>query len=127
MSPIKVVQKGSFNKTEKFFHKALSKRHMKILEQYGQIGVDALKNNTPKDTGKTADSWSYKIVDEDGKVTLSWHNSNTTENGIPITILLIYGHGLQNGSYVQGTDFVSPVIQPIFNQIASKCWKEVVR
>jgi len=123
---ISVKHKGNFNKAERFFNRALHRNYLNILEKYGQWGVEALSAATPSDSGKTAESWNFGISEEDGKVTLYWTNSNS-EDGICIAILLIYGHGLQNGSYVQGYDFASPAIRPLFNQIAEESWKEVVR
>ena len=118
--------KGNFKHTEKFMTKALRRNYMPILQRYGQMGVDVLQEYTPKDTGKTAASWKYGISEEDGKITLYWTNSNENE-GANIVLLLIYGYGLQNGVYVQGTDFVSPVMKPIFQRIANQSWREVVR
>ena len=126
MAIIQFEHKGSFKNTEHFFRKKLVKNFRNILENYGRIGVEALKNATPKDTGKTAESWSYVIEQGDGTVSLHWTNSNENK-GLNIVVLLIYGHGLQNGSYVQGNDFVTPVVEPIFDSIAKNCWKEVIR
>ncbi len=119
-------QKGNFKKTEKFMKRALKREYRKLLEQYGKLGVDMLAANTPVDTGKTAASWNYGIEEGDGKITLYWTNSNENK-GACIVLLLIYGYGLQNGTYIEGLDFVSPVMRPFFKQIADKSWKEVTR
>ena len=118
--------KGNFKNTEKIINKALRRDYMPILQRYGQMGVDVLSEYTPKDTGKTASSWKYGIAEEEGKITLYWTNSSQNE-GVNIVLLLVYGYGLQNGTYVQGTDFVSPVMRPIFKRIADQSWREVVR
>ena len=118
--------KGKFTKTEKFFNRVLRRDYLNILDKYGQIGVQALKNATPSNSGKTADSWDYGIEKDIGQVTLYWTNSNENQ-GVNIAILLIYGHALRNGSYVQGVDFVTPALRPIFEKIASDSWKEVIR
>jgi len=119
-------QKGNFKKTEKFMNRALKREYKKILNAYGQLGVDILAERTPKDTGKTAASWDYGIEEGDGKITLYWTNSNENK-GVSIVLLLIYGYGLQNGAYVEGLDFVSPAMRPFFKEIANKSWKEVTR
>lgn len=126
MGIIKVKHKGNFNKTERFFNRVLKKEYLNILERYGQAGVEALRNATPSESGKTADSWGFGIEEGKGMVTLYWTNSNENK-GANIAILLIYGHGLQNGGYVEGIDFVNPAMRPIFEKIADESWKEVTR
>ena len=120
----KVNHKGNFNNFERFVHRMLNRDYLDILEKYGQMGVDALKAATPSQSGKTADSWEFGIERGDGKVTLYWSNSNENE-GVNIAVLLIYGHGLQNGAYVEGINFVDPALAPIFDKIAKESWKEV--
>lgn len=95
-----------------------------ILEKYGEEGVRALRSTTPKDTGLTADSWSYDIKVEKDRITLSWNNSNVND-GVPVAILLQYGHGTGTGGYVEGVDYINPAMHPIFKQIADSAWKEV--
>lgn len=126
MALIKIKHKGNFNKAERFFNRVLKRDYLNILEHYGQMGVQALRSATPSESGKTADSWDFGIEEGKGTVTLYWTNSNENK-GVNIAILLIYGHGLQNGSYVQGVDFVNPAMRPIFEKIADESWKEVTR
>lgn len=126
MALIKFNHKGDFSNTERFFNRVLRMDYLNILEKYGQKGVLALQNATPHGSGKTADSWDFGIEKGNGSVTLYWTNSNE-RNGVNIAVLLIYGHGLHNGGYVQGNDFVTPAIRPIFEQIANESWKEVTR
>lgn len=126
MSLINFNHKGNFNKTERFFNRILRQDYLNILEKYGEMGVDALRDATPHDSGKTAESWDFGIEKEKGIVTLYWTNSNENK-GVNIAILLIYGHALSNGAYVQGVDFVSPALRPIFQKIANESWKEVIR
>lgn len=119
---IKMTQKGSFKNAERFFDngKQLPRRLRTAFEKYGAKGVEALRSATPKDSGVTADSWSYTIHNWG----ISFENSNIV-NGIPIAILLQYGHATQSGTYVQGVDYINPALRPIFDQIAEECWKEV--
>lgn len=97
-----------------------------ILSKYGQIGVDALSSATPVDTGKTASSWSYKIKRQNGKISLEFHNSNINK-GVPIAIILQYGHATSNGGWVQGRDYINPAVQPLFDKIIEELRKEVDR
>ena len=86
----------------------------------------ALSSATPVDSGETAASWYYEITNKNNTITISFHNSNI-QNGVPIAILLQYGHGTGTGGWVQGRDYINPAIQPIFDQIAEYAWKEVTR
>lgn len=123
---IRITQKGNFEKTEKFFSRARKRDYYRALSFYGQKGVQALSAATPKDTGKTAASWGYTINQSPRSVSITWTNSNTTDSGIPIVILIQYGHGTRSGAYVQGRDFINPAIRPIFDEIAEKVWREVI-
>lgn len=123
---IEIKQKGNFDKTIQFLGQLKRGVNTRILEKYGEAGVEALAAATPVDTGKTANSWFYEISRKPGSVTISFHNSNI-QNGIPIAILLQYGHGTNNGGWVEGRDYINPAIQPIFDEIANKAWKEVTK
>ena len=94
------------------------------LDSYGVKGVEALRNATPKDTGLTANSWSYKIEKSNNNITISFENSNIND-GVPIAIILQYGHGTRNGGWVEGYDYINPAIRPIFDELAKAAWKEV--
>ena len=118
--------KGSLPKTGKFLNFLLNWDFKKNLSKYGQLGVDALASATPKDTGNTANSWSYEITNKNGSATITFKNSNI-QNGVPIAIILQYGHGTRNGGWVQGRDYINPAIQPIFDEIVNNAWREVTR
>lgn len=121
---ISYALKGDFKKTDKFFDRLL---HISIedkLKKYGEEGVRALQQSTPKRTGLTANSWSYKIEKEKDSLTIRWHNSNI-QNGVPVAIVLQYGHATKNGGFVKGIDYINPAIKPIFEEIANDAWKEV--
>ena len=119
-------QKGNFNKTERFLDNGLrfSASIRTILDRYGQLGTASLAAATPVDTGLTASQWSYEINKTSTGFSISWLNSNV-KDGVPVVILLQYGHGTRNGAYVQGRDFINPSIRPIFYMIADSIWKEV--
>ena len=121
---IKITHRGSLNKTENFVIKLSKRDYLKVLEYYGKLGVAALEEATPKDTGKTAASWDYKIIQNRSTSKIVFTNSNVVE-GYPIAILLQYGHGTGSGGWVEGRDYINPAIQPIFDEIAHNMWKEV--
>lgn len=122
---ISLTSKGDFRKTEKFMKNARTKKLMSILKQYGEEGVAALMVATPLDTGRTASSWRYEIKVENNCIRLVFHNDNI-QNGVPIAIILQYGHGTGTGGWVEGRDYINPAIQPVFDKIANSAWKEAI-
>ena len=122
---ISLTSKGDFRKTEKFMKNARTKKLMSILKQYGEEGVAALMIATPLDTGRTASSWRYEIKVENNCIRLVFHNDNI-QNGVPIAIILQYGHGTGTGGWVEGRDYINPAIQPVFDKIAKSAWKEAI-
>lgn len=123
---INFKQSGNFKKTEKFLKKSFGRDYLNVLEKYGQEGVAALSAATPIDTGLTATSWSYKIIQNGSSISIVWENSNV-QNGVNIAIILQYGHGTRNGGYVSGRDYINPALKPIFDKMADAAWKEVTR
>lgn len=124
MSGVVLTQKGNFSRTNRYFQKLLSRLHMSILDKYGRQGVAALSSATPVDSGETASSWYYKIENNGDLYSLTFLNSNVNK-GVPIAIILQYGHGTGTGGYVQGRDYINPAIQPVFDRLADEAWKEV--
>ena len=119
-------QKGDFSKLTSFLEKAKESVKIGDLDKYGREGVAALSSATPIDSGKTANSWSYEITNKDGSATITFKNSNI-QNGVPIAIILQYGHGTRNGGWVQGRDYINPAIQPIFDEIVNNAWRAVTK
>ena len=127
---VSITHKGDFKVTTKFLNAVSGGRYIKdILNKYGKMGVEALEENTPRYTGLTAGSWSYKInYPEKDVIEIAWYNSNYIyeNNEVSVAVLLQYGHGTKNGGWVEGRDYINPAIQPIFKQIAEDAWKEVI-
>lgn len=123
---INITQKGSFDNTERYLARLKKADLYKVLDRYGSLGVNALSNATPADSGLTAGSWYYTIEARSGYYSIRWHNRNDV-NGTPLAVLLQYGHGTGTGGYVQGRDYIMPAIRPIFDQIAVEAWKEVTK
>ena len=118
--------KGDFSKLTRFLEKAKEAVKLGDLDRYGREGVAALRSATPVDSGLTANSWYYEIEHKKDSVSISFHNSNI-QNGVPIAVILQYGHGTGTGGWVQGRDYINPAIQPIFDEIANNAWKEVTK
>lgn len=119
-------QKGDFSKLTRFLEKAKNVVRIGDLDKYGREGVAALSSATPVDSGLTASSWYYKVEHTNGSAKINFYNSNI-QNGVPIAIILQYGHGTGNGGWVQGRDYINPAIQPLFDKIAENAWREVTK
>lgn len=118
--------KGDFSKTRKFLERAKEITHLGVLDKYGKEGVAALASATPVDSGQTANSWFYEIEHSAGSSTIRFNNSHINQ-GVPIAIILQYGHGTGTGGWVQGRDYINPAIQPVFDRIVQEVWKEVTK
>lgn len=118
------TQKGDFSKLDSYFNRIKTFFKSSDLDKYGEQGVQALSSATPYDTGNTAGSWYYKINRDAGSLSLEFCNSNVNK-GVPIAIILQYGHGTGTGGWIEGRDYINPTIQPIFDEILNNMWKEV--
>ena len=121
---VSISHSGSFKNLEKFLNKMATRDIYSVLSALGTRGVAALRSATPVDSGITASSWDFHIEHERGRVSIVWTNSSSNQ-GLPIAILLQYGHGTGTGGYVQGIDYINPAIKPVFDEIAEEVWKEV--
>ena len=126
---IRLTSHGSFNSTQNWLKRIRRKEWENNLKKYAEEGLSVLRVATPKDTGKTADSWTYDIQVTDEKTTITWINDNRTDgkNGPPIVVLLYYGHAMPHGGYCPPNDFITPVMEPIFKKIVDDAWKELSR
>ena len=123
---VTISNKGDFAKTFNFLNSSKNINIDSILDKYGKQGVSLLASSTPIDSGLTAQSWSYVIEKSKGKTSIIWKNTNVV-NGVNVAVILQYGHGTKNGGYVQGRDYINPVIQPIFDRMTEEIWKEVTK
>lgn len=119
-------QKGDFSKLTRYLERVKEAVKLGDLDRYGREGVAALASATPVESGKTANSWYYEIENNGKAAKISFKNSNVNK-GVPIAIILQYGHGTGTGGWVQGRDYINPAIQPIFDKIAEQAWKEVTK
>lgn len=118
--------KGDFSKTTGFLKRAKEAVHLRNLNKYGQKGVAALASATPIESGLTASSWTYEIVQTSQSISIEFHNSNN-QNGVPIAVILQTGHATGTGGWVEGRDYINPAIQPVFDEILEDLWGEVTR
>lgn len=123
---IRFTSKGDFSKATRYFKRVSEASKIKILEKYGAKGVAALSSATPVESGLTASSWSYNVEREPGRSVINFTNSNQNK-GVHIAIILQYGHGTGTGGWVEGRDYINPVIQPVFDDILEQAWTEVTK
>lgn len=128
MGAIEVVHKGNFNHLEKFLSRVSGGQYiMRVLDKYGQAGVEALASATPKRSGLTASSWSYEAVVEGDTIKLIWSNSNVKNGYFNVAMMLQLGHGTGTGGYVTGIDYINPALRPVFDKLADDAWAEVIK
>lgn len=124
---ITVKSKGDFSKTTKYLTNVRKAANpVNILDKYGAEGVKLLSSATPVDSGVTASSWYYQIVKKNGRLELQFCNSNI-QNGVPIAVILQYGHGTGTGGWVEGRDYINPAMRPLFDKLANDAWREVTK
>lgn len=116
---------GNFDKTEQYLKKIKRQDYLDRFDTYGKLGVQKLSAATPVDTGKSAASWKYHIERRNNSVSIIWSNTNVTESGVPVVILIQYGHATKNGVYVPGKDFINPAIKPVIDELSEEIRKEV--
>lgn len=126
MATIRFTHKGDFSKTTKFLTRAKDSVRLSDLERFAKKGVEALASATPVDSGLTANSWKYEIVNEKGSITINFINTNVNKH-VPIAVILQYGHATGNGGWVEGRDYINPAIQPIFDEMVRELWREVTK
>ena len=121
---LKVTVKGDFTNTSRYLEKMNHKEFLSKVMNYAEMGTDALAKYTPTDTGFTAQSWYSEIEESKDSLVIRWKNSHIND-GVPIAIILQYGHGTGTGGYVQGRDYINPALQPVFDNIVQLIQKEV--
>ena len=123
---IKIKHRGNFNKLEKFLARMTKREYLNVLDKFGQEGVEALSKATPIDSGETSNMWKYTLEIGLAQTGIYWYNDNKNK-GVNIAIILQYGHGTNNGGFVQGIDYINPAMAPIFEAMAEAAWKEVTK
>lgn len=124
---MKLTTEGNFNNTERLLKTIVDREYLYQLDKIAKQGVTELSRVTPTDTGKTANSWYYTIDTDSKSTTITWNNSNKDENGTPIVILLRHGHVTNNGVFIEGNDFITPAMQPVFDKMLYSMRKALIK
>lgn len=123
---ITFVHHGDFKHTERFLKGASREDYLKVLDKYGREGVAALSAASPVDSGLTSESWDYEIQNGNGSYKIVWTNSNI-HDGVPVAVIIQYGHGTGTGGYVEGRDYINPAMRSVFDAMADAAWREVTK
>ena len=121
---ITIDSPGNFKNTDRFLAAMAKEDLFTMLSRYGQMGVDALSSATPTRSGKTAHSWKFEVINKQGFHGITWSNTNV-HDGVPIAIIIQYGHGTGTGGWVEGYDYINPAVRPLFDKLAEEVWKGV--
>ncbi len=121
---ITVTTKGDYKKLSGHLEKLKHVAKLSTLDKYGRKGVQALSAATPKDSGETANSWSYSVIQNGEETRLVFNNSHINK-GVNIAIILQLGHGTRRGGYVKGLDYINPSMRSVFNEMKNELWKEM--
>ena len=111
--------------TEKMLRKFSDMEISHILPIFGEKTVAALSAATPKDSGKTASSWEYRLTKSGDVDSIEIYNTNIN-NGVNIALILQLGHGTGTGGYVVGIDYINPAINSVFIEIIEAIIKETL-
>lgn len=117
---------GSYKRTISFLDRLLEYFKKGGLNKFGERGVKALQEATPKDTGLTSKSWTYQIVHQKGRASIVWSNNNVQDH-VNIAIILQYGHATRRGTWVEGRDYINPAMRSVFDSISREAWEEMMR
>lgn len=121
--PISITVNGNMKNLNCYFERLKNLFNIGILDKYGKMGVEALRNSTPSKSSETANSWYYKIKRTGNSATIEFHNSNI-QNGLNIAMILYTGHGTKEGYWVKGVDYINPALKPVFDELAKNAIKE---
>lgn len=124
--PIRVKYKERDSKKNlQYLEQLKEKSYLLDLEQFGEMGVENLKAASPVRTGLMSNSWYYEIVRNDKKTAIIWYNTDI-ENGYNVAIIVDQGHATKGGGWIQGRNFVSKAMEPVFEAIDDYLKKEVL-
>lgn len=123
---VQIKNKGDFLKLDTYFKKSLKITKFRKVEEIVQECIEKLRAVTPEDTGLTSRSWTCVIERYKKSVKVEISNTNI-QNGINVALLLEYGHATRNGAWIEGKNYIAPVVLEYYNQILNSTWKELTK
>lgn len=124
---VRVKSRGNYRRAKQYLNNIKDKKFLRALAQYGEKGVQALREATPKRTGLTANSWGYRIEQDGNRTSLIWYNTNIVKDYFNVAVMIQYGHATRNGGWIKGIDYINPALRPIFDNIINNIEVEVRR
>jgi len=121
---ITLKQKGDFSKLDKYFKKSVKISKTENVTLFADKCLEKLKEATPKESGLTSESWKYVIVRRKNSTSVQFYNTNN-QNGANVALLLEYGHATRSGTWIQGQNYIDPVVKETYLNILNKTWKEM--
>ena len=121
---ITLSSSGKFRRSRKWLERILKMDIRHVLNKYGERGVEKLRELTPRDTGETARSWYYEVHVHGDTASVSWWNDHVNE-GVPIALLIEYGHVTGWGGYVPPHPYISEALGPVIEALENEIWEEV--
>lgn len=98
-----------------------------VLKTIGAEGVNSLKTNTPKNTGKTASGWTYDIKGNKTKAEVIWKNVAHPELDVNLAKLIDMGHGTRTGGYVPPRPYIKKAMSGVLKTAGDKIAKEMIK
>lgn len=117
---------GSWDNTQRWLTKLSKGEFYARLDDIGRLGADRLAAATPKDSGKTAQSWKYSVKKTRSGASVTWYNTNVNK-GFNIAIMIQYGHGTGTGGWVPGYDYINGAINPVYKTAIDNVFQEVMK
>lgn len=123
---ITVKHKGNFKKLTKYLNKSRNVSKQIDPDFIGEKFVTALKDATPVDSGLTAKSWKYEVINDDNGNHIQIVIKNTNiQNGYNVAILLNYGHMSPKGTWIEGAHYLEPTLIELYKKVINNTWKEI--
>lgn len=119
------IDNFGFEKTTRYLEKMAKKNPSATMTSIGKTGVSMLSAATPRDTGRLAAGWQFKVEKTKDGWELYWYNRAYPGIYPSLVTMLEYGHGTGNGGYVPGRHFVKRVSNSLLSQASKSLRKEM--
>ena len=122
-----ITESGDFKDLDSYLKRVIKKSSDKqqAVELATSI-VDRLRQDTPKRSGLTADSWDFKISSSSKGIVIEILNNN---NNGPINIAKIihFGHGTGTGGYVPPQPYIVSSIDAVYNKKINSILTDLIK
>lgn len=119
-------RKGTFEPTISWLKRRTRAIPKDTLTQIGDLGIESLSENTPKDTGETAMGWGYKIKSGNNPEIVFFNNAHPNEK-VNIAKIIELGHGTRTGGVVYARPYIKRSMTPVFEQAKEILAREALK